>query len=103
MEPRRPERSAWLTVPDYQAGLHFLERNIWTRIAGESVPVRHPDLRERRLVEDVVLADDSVHVEHVRGRTVDFVRRQRPRMLERHRPPDVVPQRRRVGPIAADR
>ena len=51
----------------------------------------------------IVGPDDAVEIEDVGRHRVEFVAGQRFRLLERHRAPDVVEQRRRVGPVAADR
>src|SRR4051794_35678840 len=72
-----------------------------TRIRNEAIAVRHANLRKSALVEYRVFRDDAVEVENVRGDRVDLLRSQRAWLWIRHGSPRVVPQRCRVGPIAA--
>src|SRR3989454_8396564 len=76
--------------------------DIRPRIRCESVSVRHLDLRKGRLVQHVVFADDAVQEEHVGRRRIHLVGHHRAGMIEWHRTIDVIPERRRVGPVAAD-
>src|SRR5207248_1443438 len=73
------------------------------RIRDEPLAVRHHDLRQARGVDDLILANDAVHVEYVGDGCVDLRRLEQSWLIERHRPVDVVPERRRIGPVAADR
>src|SRR5947207_7238466 len=53
--------------------LLFLERDVGPRVADEPVAIRHLDLRQRRLVQHILLADDAVEEQHVGGGGVNIV------------------------------
>ena len=72
-------------------------------IGDEAAAVRHLDPRQRAGVDPVVFADDVVEVEHVGDHRVDFVRRERAGLVERHGAVDVVPQGGGGRPEAAHR
>src|SRR5256885_1813081 len=75
---------------------------IFTRRRSNSVAVGHLYLRQRPRVHHVVLADDLVEPEEISGRRIDLVASQRPRLTERHRPPDEVENDRRIAKEIAD-
>src|SRR5206468_1569327 len=76
--------------------------NIGTGVGHEPVPVWHFDLREGPGIEDVLLANDAVQIEEVRGDRIDFVGREGAGRVEGLSPPDEAPERGGVLPEAPD-
>ena len=77
--------------------------DIRPRIGDEAVVVRHHHLGQAPGIHHHVFSDDAVEVQDVRHDRVDFSRRQQSRLIEGHRPIDVVPDRRRLRPETPDR
>src|SRR4029079_14679132 len=65
-----------------------------TRIRDEPVTVRHHDLRQAHGVYDLILANDAVQVQNIGNGRVDLRRLEQARLIEWHRPIDVIPYRR---------
>src|SRR5579864_4725908 len=74
--------------------------HIRPRIRHKAVAVRHLHLGQTLGVHHLIGRDDAVKIENIRYQRVYFRRLQQTRLVERHRPIDVIPHRRRVGPIA---
>ena len=89
---------------DRRLGAHDASLYVRTRVGeNETVAVRHAHLREGGSIEYVILAHDIVEVENVRGHRVNLVGGERPRRVVRHRAVNVVPNGRRIRPVASDR
>src|SRR3954463_4809925 len=71
-------------------------------IADEPVAVRHLDRRKRIGIERRIRSHQPVQVQDVRRHRVNLLIAERLRRVLRHRTANVVEQRRRIWPIAAD-
>src|SRR3954454_11870445 len=76
---------------------------VGTGISDEAAAVRHCNRRQGARVEHGVLLHDTVQEEHVSGDRVGLVISESLRVRERHRPADVVEERRSIWPIAPHR
>src|SRR5437867_1102795 len=74
----------------------FLPRFPFRPCGNEIVAIRHSYLREALGIEDVGFLDDFVSIEHIGGRSVDFVRSERSRLRLGHSAVNEVPNRRGI-------
>src|SRR5580700_9222432 len=67
-------------------------RRIHRHGRNEAIPVRHLDLRQTLVVQDLVLLDDAVAIEQKRDQGVDLVMGERSRLAGGHRAVDIIPR-----------
>src|SRR5258706_14870535 len=91
-----------LSLVSSTAGHTLRVFDVGPRIADKHVPVRHLDRAQRLGIERGLRRQQSVQIEDVSRNRIDIVIAQRLRRVLRHGAADIIEQRRRVGPIAAD-
>src|SRR5262249_6623618 len=96
-------KSSRRIAPPAASSIRHCRSDLVRELDDEVVAVRHLLLRQRLRVHGVAFADDLVAGEDEGGERVALVVLQRARARPGHRAPDVVEQRRGIGPEVLDR